>query len=578
MKGKAGILVAGILLMGIASAEAQAQSAGVLLEKGVFLEQTKGDLDAAIEVYRRIVADDKANRKHAAEAQYRLGMCLLKKKQPKQAQVAFKELVAAFPKQAKMVAKARQQIARSRKRITGAELAGFVKEAVLTISTCGETDPRVKPTLASLSGLAEPAVVEAVAKFLGSDKNTVRRSAIYILWKADFASIAPAVGGLTKLCKHTEDFTRGMAALTLGGRKIDGSFRTLSDMTLKDKSPYARRCGAYALGLLGRADARGVLKKALTDKDQFVRNNAEAALTMLDKAAAVRGGGAPDMRKANAIAQAVKPVMAGIYKAIEQKDTPAALKLTRHMQQQLKAFQQAVKGADAEGSLLVGVKMIDELETALATGKTDQAKKILGRLDVMGPIFEKILKRAASLQAARGDDQLPPQVMAYIIDQHMAAYKRGNAKGLHVNTHIYGVDARFKMIQGGLLAYRNDTDRVIRDEVPLGNFSKRGGRVLYGETGALQTFRMVRRETATGGRYRLWWTPDRPIQPGEMRLLGYRGKESRKLTKTDGGYRLKMNNHFGSPVLENFFLVLPAKMTIASESTIRVSNKRILGM
>ncbi|MCK5557860.1 MAG: hypothetical protein KAJ01_05755, partial [Candidatus Hydrogenedentes bacterium] len=135
----------------------------------------------------------------------------------------------------KDVAKAEDHIRQSRKKISGAKLAKIVKEAVLTISTCAETDPRVKISLASLKGLNEQAVVKAVAKFLDSEKNTVRRSAIYILWKGDFTDITPAVTGLMKLCKHKEGLTRGMAALALGGCKIDSSFQTLCEMTLKDQ-------------------------------------------------------------------------------------------------------------------------------------------------------------------------------------------------------------------------------------------------------------------------------------------------------------------------------------------------------
>jgi len=76
-----------------------------------------------------------------------------------------------------------------------------------------------------------------------------------------------------------------MAAIALGGRKIDSSFELLREMTLNDSSGYARRCAAYALGLLGRAEAVPILEKALKDPEAFVRNNAEAALTMLKRAA-----------------------------------------------------------------------------------------------------------------------------------------------------------------------------------------------------------------------------------------------------------------------------------------------------
>ncbi len=169
-------------------------------------------------------------------------------------------------------------------RLTGGkELDKIVEQTVMTISTCAETDPRVEQSLKSLQGLDENAVVKKLVKFLDSDKNTVRRSAIYILWKGNFESIEPAVLHLQNLCSHEEEYTRGMAALALGTRKVEPAFDTLCNMTLNDSSAYARRCAAYALGLMGNPRAKDVLEKALKDSDFNVRNNAEAALTMLSQ-------------------------------------------------------------------------------------------------------------------------------------------------------------------------------------------------------------------------------------------------------------------------------------------------------
>ena len=165
------------------------------------------------------------------------------------------------------------------------DIEEVVKNAMTTISTCAESDPRVSKSLESLKGLDENAVVNEVAKFLDSGKNTVRRSAIFILWRGSFKSIEPAAGRLQRLCSHEEEYTRGMAALALGAGKVESSFDTLCDMTLNDSSAYARRCAAYALGLMGNPDAKPVLEKALKDSDFNVRNNAEAALTMISQAA-----------------------------------------------------------------------------------------------------------------------------------------------------------------------------------------------------------------------------------------------------------------------------------------------------
>lgn len=159
----------------------------------------------------------------------------------------------------------------------------IVEQAVMTISTCAETDPQVKKSLESLQGLDGQVVVKEIVKFLDSGKSTVRRSAIYILWKGDFKSIEPAERYLMNLCLHEDEYTRGMAALTLGARKVYPAFDTLCNMASNDPSAYARRCAAYSLGLMGNPEAKDVLEKALKDSDLDVRNNAEAALTMLSQ-------------------------------------------------------------------------------------------------------------------------------------------------------------------------------------------------------------------------------------------------------------------------------------------------------
>lgn len=163
------------------------------------------------------------------------------------------------------------------------KLKAIVEKAVLTISTCAETDPRVKTSLDSLKGLPDEAVTAAVSAYLGEASPTVRRSAIYILWKGEFLDIAAAEKKLMELCSHPENFTRGMAALALGGNKVSAAYDAIAKMTLHDEDAYARRCAAYALGLLGDSKALPVLEQALQDKEDSVKRNAQAAITMLTK-------------------------------------------------------------------------------------------------------------------------------------------------------------------------------------------------------------------------------------------------------------------------------------------------------
>ena len=71
-----------------------AESLSVLLQKGIFAEETEGNLDAAIKIYEGIVKDGEANRSVAAQAQYRLGVCLVKKGKHDEAEAAEQMLFA----------------------------------------------------------------------------------------------------------------------------------------------------------------------------------------------------------------------------------------------------------------------------------------------------------------------------------------------------------------------------------------------------------------------------------------------------------------------------------------------------
>lgn len=283
-----------VLVCGAASA----QSASELLEKGIYVEQTVGDVGKAITIYERIVEDAKAARPYAAQAYYRLGLCYQKQGKHKEALAAFDKLIVRYPEQKTWVTRARGRMGDSRGQIGDDEIARIVKNAVMTISTCAETDSRVKVSLSTLAGLNSETVSRELATYLTRKERTVRRSAVFILWKADLDTIEPAVEGLQALCSHEEDLTRGMAGIALGGRRVASSYDTLCEMTLNDDSGYARRCAAYALGLMGRAEARSVLQKALKDSDSMVSNNAEAALRMLGEDASGAAGTTPDRKPA----------------------------------------------------------------------------------------------------------------------------------------------------------------------------------------------------------------------------------------------------------------------------------------
>ncbi len=87
-----------------------AQSVSDMLEKGIFTEETVGDLDAAIKIYEQIVAEGAKNRSYAAQAQYRVGMCYLKQGRKDQAVAAFQMLIEQFSKQTELAAQAKVRL------------------------------------------------------------------------------------------------------------------------------------------------------------------------------------------------------------------------------------------------------------------------------------------------------------------------------------------------------------------------------------------------------------------------------------------------------------------------------------
>jgi tetratricopeptide (TPR) repeat protein len=103
------IVLVGVVIGGAAmGSAAMAASASEMLEKGIYTEETVGDLDKAISIYQKVVAEGKAAHALAAQAQYHIGQCLLKKGKKGEATAAFQKLVNDFPDQKELVAKARK--------------------------------------------------------------------------------------------------------------------------------------------------------------------------------------------------------------------------------------------------------------------------------------------------------------------------------------------------------------------------------------------------------------------------------------------------------------------------------------
>ena len=102
------ILVIGGILFA-ASAPALAENASALYQEGLMKENGEGDLDAAIEVYRKIVSEHADTTEVAAKAQLRIGMCY-EKLGREQATEAYQKVIERFPGEAEIVQQARERL------------------------------------------------------------------------------------------------------------------------------------------------------------------------------------------------------------------------------------------------------------------------------------------------------------------------------------------------------------------------------------------------------------------------------------------------------------------------------------
>jgi carboxyl-terminal processing protease len=81
-----------------------------LLEKGIYCEETKGELSEAIQLYQQIVDDPQVDRSYLAQAQLRLGLCHLKAGEKSKAVSALDKLTHDFPDKANLYAIVEKQM------------------------------------------------------------------------------------------------------------------------------------------------------------------------------------------------------------------------------------------------------------------------------------------------------------------------------------------------------------------------------------------------------------------------------------------------------------------------------------
>ena len=94
-----------LLAVALTAFPCAAQTASELLQKGIYTQETVGDLDSAIQLYRQAVSAAGTQRDLAAQAQYRLAQAYLRKGDTGNASLEMDRLAHEYPDQRDLVAK-----------------------------------------------------------------------------------------------------------------------------------------------------------------------------------------------------------------------------------------------------------------------------------------------------------------------------------------------------------------------------------------------------------------------------------------------------------------------------------------
>ncbi|MFC2156616.1 tetratricopeptide repeat protein [Acidobacteriota bacterium] len=105
------IMVVALVVMPADLATKSSQSADVLLGAALHQEEVEGDYEAAIETYKKLLAEYPDNRQLAAQAQFRIGICYEKLGRG-EAQKAYQTVIQNYGEQKDVVAKAKDRLSK----------------------------------------------------------------------------------------------------------------------------------------------------------------------------------------------------------------------------------------------------------------------------------------------------------------------------------------------------------------------------------------------------------------------------------------------------------------------------------
>jgi len=171
---------------------------------------------------------------------------------------------------------------------------------------------------------------------------------------------------------------------------------------------------------------------------------------------------------------------------------------------------------------------------------------------------------------------LSPEVIAWAMKYHAGTLKNaGVTTPLPTNTQIYVFDRQKRWTWSGIMEMGNNSDKPWSGEKEITGTSFSNMEV-YAPDGKKQKSRLVKNMLGDNF-YRLCLTPDTPLLPGESRLYLWVAGQPQPMFNANAEklYYANMQNHYGPEVLENFILVVPAQVTVQTQTENPTLTQRI---
>ncbi len=173
--------------------------------------------------------------------------------------------------------------------------------------------------------------------------------------------------------------------------------------------------------------------------------------------------------------------------------------------------------------------------------------------------------------------QVPSDVLGYLSGQYAVIAAEGNMKNLKFNNHIYYVSPELKLFRGGYGYYQQPTNSSTPERIRISGTTY-PDQSFYDVIGNEMKVEIEDRP-GRPGYYDIYWKPTVEIPAGQPFYYGWCRDKSIKLNPiaNTNAYPVTMQNQYGSPVLEVFFLVLPKGFAVAEQSETFTKKETVAG-